>query len=389
MNISVRSIFNFVLSSFLFIGIIFYLPITRGFQGDPIEFGYNIQELFFRYGTAVLFCLSLLLDPVRKSNMKMYAFFLIYLIFTSISIGFDMQSRRHMLNIFTGIVFIKTIVEYYDFKSIKSHIWTLFSVLVANLVLGIFQLCGKDPIFQQINPIIAKGVIEMIGFMKVKAHLGTLAAMISPLLFIVSPWTVLVCIPLIYFSGSSAGASAFVVTTGFMFYCMLSKQKNGLLIFWSIAVALLIGLFAYVLLYDAPGGQFSERFKVWFPAMSDVLRRSPFFGMGIGSFAGSGYQTTQVGHSNLNWVWAHNEYLQMLYETGVFGLMIIIYWIKDMVVRFRQRNDYKSQAFMASFVSVCMVSFLHFPFHIGRHVIPCLFIIAINEAYFSQVKNEI
>jgi O-antigen ligase len=138
-----------------------------------------------------------------------------------------------------------------------------------------------------------------------------------------------------------------------------------------------------------PGGQFGERFKVWFLAFSTTLKQSPFFGLGIGSWALAGVRTAQSSVPEpLGWIWVHNEYLQAFFEMGAFGIIILFHFIRD---RFREARkcfySYEYQAIFCGFLGVLLVSILHFPFHIARLAIPALFIMAICQAWYEERKN--
>jgi len=59
--------FEYALKIFIVVSTLFYLPAPPNMPGpQQVEFGYLIQELFFRYGIVVLFCLGSMLKPTTS-----------------------------------------------------------------------------------------------------------------------------------------------------------------------------------------------------------------------------------------------------------------------------------------------------------------------------------
>jgi len=149
-----------------------------------------------------------------------------------------------------------------------------------------FQLHCKDPIFHHKTGICYP---EGIGFFKIKATLGIYVAVMSPLLIALSPWLVLISLPLLYYSLSSAAVASFVIVIGYLWWMRVNRR----LFYCSLIVLLALGV-SYVIFYDMPGGQFHKRFEIWYITFSKWLQVSPFLGVGLGKFAAFAPQSSEV-----------------------------------------------------------------------------------------------
>ena len=279
------------------------------------------------------------------------------------------------------------VAEYCDLNNLKSYAIWIFWILFANFVMCQLQTLQMDPLYSHIRPDLMPHDDE-IGLMRLKATLGVFAAVTSPILFIASPWLCLISLPLLFYAESSAAVLAFALSLSFILYF-----RNKWL-FYVLGAAMLIGGITYIIIYDMPGGQFGERFRVWGMAFSQVIKMSPFFGHGIGLFARWAPQTSQGGGNPdaLTWIWAHNEYLQVLFELGIIGVVSIVMCIKGVVKDFMKNfEDRELQCLFACFLALLVVSFFHFPFHIARMAGISLFLIALLQAKSTSLedaKNE-
>jgi len=160
-------------------------------------------------------------------------------------------------------------------------------------------------------------------------------------------------------------------------------------LFWSVCAGILALGAVYILNFDMPGGQFLERFKVWWFTFSYSLKSNVFFGNGLGSFAVLGVSTKQKTVSELlNWVWVHNEFLQAFFEAGLAGIVLIFVFVRERVEGFLKfRNDCQTQILFAAFLGLLLVSFFHFPFHLGRFAPLCVFVMALMGAKLKDLEN--
>lgn len=373
--------FEYCLKIFLVVCSLFYMPMLPGqyTQFQAIEWGYMTQELFFRYGVLFLFGASLLIKPKRVFNSKSLGILIIYVIVSGIFIKFDTQARRAILNLFIGILFYKTVYEHIDFKNLKSYGMWFFWLLFANLILCFMQYFRIDPIFDRVD---GTRIVDLVGFMRIKATLGILAVVLAPFLVLIHPLLVLITLPLLWYSQASSAALAFCAA-GLVFAWVKMNKK----LFWPVMGAILIAGGVYVYFNDLPGFTSSyDRFEAWLHGSSFWLKRGPFLGIGAGSFAAVAPQTAQETSSQmLQWIWMHNDYLQSFFEFGIFGGVIITIFIKSRLKQFN-KYDFTSVCLFASFVSILIVSFFNFPFHLARMAGICLFLMAVYHARTSHAE---
>jgi len=316
------------------------------------------------------------MKPERTATLKTFAGFFLYVLGISSFISFDLQQRRAILNIFLGLVFYKMIVEHFDRRYLKVVSLAILAVIAGNILFSIGQIFNVDPLFRHTSDTVV-GFPRPVGLMRLEAHLGTLAAITGPLLMMIHPVLIVTVLPLLFWGSASAAVLAFVVSMGFLLYHQLNK-KVFFVLFALLAAA---GLF-YIVNYDMPGGTFDYRLKIWFKSLQAVLPRSPFYGLGIGSFARWSPQSAQATNdSPLVWIWAHNEYIQLLFELGIVGVFFFWRWFKERFQDLRRCvKDVQFRYAFASFLGLSIVSFFHFPFHLGRLAGISLFSIALVHA---------
>lgn len=368
-SINLQKIFDNLLAFFVVVGTLFFIPYAQGSPLDAISFGYLSQELFFRYGAFLVFGVSLFLKPLRNSDLKWLGIFLVYSFLSIFLYGYDNRIAQSVLNILSGVLFVKTVADHADYKNLKVYCYWFLGLIVLNLATCLQQYFKHDPLFQ--IPAALGRLDSMSGFMRHKVHLGALASLLSPFLFYISPILLVLSIPMICVSNSSTAVVAFILSIGLLAFFRITKRT-----FILLSVLLLLAGAFYVYKYDLPGGSFGERFKVWDFTYSQGLKRHAFLGSGAGSFIKLRVATNQpTADEALLWEWAHNEYVQAFYEFGVYGLAVIFFYIKSCVCGFlKNYQDRKLQILFSSFLVVLAVSFFHFPFHIARLAIPCLFV---------------
>lgn len=384
-SFDLNKVFKYCVMTFVCIGTLFYVPLKANMNPeDAVNLGYLYQDFFFRYGALFLFSFSCLLAPKRVINLKSMSILFIYFIFLALLMNFDLKMRVHLLNFGIGLLFVKTISEHFEDKSVKFIGKFFIALILINLVLMALQYFRLDPILTA-KPHTGSADL-VVGFMRAKVHLGVLAAILAPFIYAVNPWLVLLCLPLLYFSVSSVAVCAFCLS--FLLLSWFDLKRKA---FIGLVLALFLIGAAYVLKYDMPGGQFGDRFKVWHQTISFSLKTNPVLGVGIGSFSKWNPTTVQgTTEERLPWIWAHNEYLQTYFEGGLFALFLMWSYVagffKNMI---RLISDRESRAICASFLTVLMISFFHFPFHLSRLAIPCLFIMAMYEIKASKCKTNI
>lgn len=361
------SIFDIFLKIFLVMSAILYWP---GIMA------YKPQEIFIQYSAVCFFGLSLFVPRRRTTSNVFLAIILFYALFHTLLLHFEDRSRLQMMNMFLGVVIIKVIAERIklDVSSI-GRLYIGFAVL--NIGMMIFQYFDLDPIFTNVN-FDKMQHVEMVGFLGSRFALGCIGALITPFIFTVSPWACLIVVPLLIVGKSSTAVAAALFC--FMF---LMWFKNRF-VFWSLVLFFIGGAIYYVVFIDAPSGQFAKRFKVWWLGLH-MLRGNPLLGHGLGSWLTSGIRSVQENGEPEHWSWAHNEYLQYMFETGVIGIITLYAYFKNFIKKI-DLNILTQRTMVASFLCMAAISVFHFPFHIGRLASICLLTFALMEAQTSNVE---
>jgi O-antigen ligase len=215
-----------------------------------------------------------------------------------------------------------------------------------------------------------------VGFMRLKVHLGVLAAILGPVIVFLAPAFALALLPLLWYAQSSVAVMALVLAFGVWAFLNMPRK-------WFVVLGILfiVAGISYVVFYDMPGGQFTERFKMWHGTISVALKTNPWIGNGIGSFSRFNFQTPQLGHDNIQWIWCHNEFVQSFFEFGVIGLGIIGYFLSSQAKRFKKYSkDTAIQICAISCISILCVSCFHFPWHMARFSHLCIFFFALYMA---------
>lgn len=374
-HFNLKKIFSALVGAFVAIGSVFYIPVSSLIPIDQqFQFGYFSQELFFRYGSLFLILFGSLLSNERR--IKLYLPCLIFFLFLVIGIcyGFDLQIRRQLLNLGIGLLLVKTVAEKSDDSILKCVGFGFLATVLINLAFCLFQYFGIDGLMSNSENL---GKMDRVsGLMRIKVHLGALSAIASPFLVYLSPALLILVLPLLIFSKSSVAVCAVIIALVFLIYHNIDR-----LIFIALSLISFIWGAVYVLFFDMPSGQFGSRFEVWHQALFHTLKSNPVTGLGLGSFPSLGFYTGQVTTTEkIEWIWAHNEFLQVFVEGGlVVSCVLALYAFKCLYeIKYLAFNPRLQVAYSALLV-ILSVSFFHFPFHIARLAIPFLIALAVFE----------
>lgn len=376
--------FEYALKLFLCIGIVFYCPVSGGLSvEEAVNFGYLSQELFFRFGAMVVFCAGLTQTPLRSLKFYSLPMFFVYALCAALLFQFPGFMQNQLTNLFMGVLFYKTVFEHLDFSRLKSYAWWIGWVLFINLAFCALQANGRQVLFSEASHAVAGPMDRMIGMMKLKVHLGTLAAISAPLITLFAPAFALCLIPMLVLGISSSAMIAFVLSVILLMWFRLPKKVSI-----PLSVLILLAGVAFVVFYDMPGGQFGERFKIWEFTLDRSLRFSPIIGSGIGSFKALNIATIQNNGTPIAWGWVHNEGLQALFEFGLIGIAILGSYL---VKRYKEFGQFKSdrilQVLFTSCLSILIISFIQFPFHLGRFTHLIIFMFSGFHARVEDLKN--
>lgn len=361
-----ESVFNLYLKFFLIGCAVFYVP---------GQMAYVPQELFFKYGVMGMLGVCYFVPRKREISNFFLGAILIYAVLQTSVFKFYDGSAGILLNVFLGMFLIRELAERIDldFKAIGNllALFCAFNVLWITL-----QIYNIDPVFSSVAPD-KKMAVDIVGWMGLKSNLGTLAALCFPFIFASNPFNALIVIPLLWFGYSSAAIASVVLT---LLFILWFKSKKA---FWiSLFLVGAAGVF-YVLKVDMPSGEFEKRFPVWFAGVRYLSGTHPILGDGLGSWANTRFTTIQDNGEPQTWSWAHNTFLQYMFELGVMGSIALYAYFKNM---FSRIELYKRNHVLAISILIPLIitSFIHFPWHLGRFAALCCFMLASVEALITE-----
>ncbi len=122
----------------------------------------------------------------------------------------------------------------------------------------------------------------------------------------------------------------------------------------------------------------NERFKTWNEAITDIRtplskdspKRYPFTGLGMGTFN----YVFHVKHNNI-FMQAHNDYVELLYNTGIIGLSLFLCGIGYMLKKnfsfndvFSGKADRYRMHLLSSFICIAICAGGIFCWQLGPHI---------------------
>lgn len=316
-------------------------------------------------------------------------------------------------NIFLAAVIYQFIVKCCYIKSYKKYLWAFTGLLALNVAWCFFQMFQLDPIFQMYDSKYQQTFTEYAGFFALPAFLGNFTAPLVTLSFLLSYYLTPLFLIALFFSKSTF--SMLAAFSAILFFFWFRKR----IAFWIILLIGGVAFLTYAIKYDLPTGQFERRINVWGVVLK-LAFKNQFLGYGIGTYGNQFIAEATPSHNivftndtnyfrrflqdeaaALNklevfeyiksmppafnlfqlrekmrangmdfemWKNAHNEFLEIFYETGLIGLFIVCGFIFDFFKRFWRyaRDNTLCVSLMASFVAILIVSFGHFPFHLAR-----------------------
>lgn len=287
-------------------------------------------------------CLAMLFWNTNK-------FISIFLIYTTFSYLFICsQSPRAMLCLITGYAGI--MFSYFVSQSDTSKIYkvlALFAMLNAFLV--ILQIFKLDPIFSQTSNWVLD---RTVGFMGSRNQLGIFHAGSSVLLMSISPWFLLLSLPILLVKCSSAFAGLIAGIISYLFF-------TGKRLLATLLILLVLALIPLLLYFKGNLiAELKERVQVWTLTINQtingkmdlydseegsvtlsnhrVVKFNPLFGAGIGNFFVFS-PSSQVGFNFSPWhryEHAHNDFVEGFLEFGYAGLALMLLCISSVISNF-------------------------------------------------------
>ena len=347
-------------------------------------------------------------------------------------------SRESMLNVFFACVIYQFIVKASRPEEIRKYMGVFLGVLALNIFWCLRQKFNIDPIFSMMNYDKQQVISEPSGFFALPAMLGNFSAVVLPFC-LMNGFLGYIFIPLVI-AGLIFSKSTFSVLAAFLSLLVFFWFRKRI-VFWGVLLVSIIFSSFYIIKFDLPEGQYFRRARAWALVEHQAFAK-PVVGYGIGSLAYHLFVEVTPSHNNyyirtadqfksilvketedhgkpdlskwisenferansksvqgemqknnmdfLIWNPLHNEYLQAFFETGLIGVILIGLYIRDIFKRFWDfgRKNLVVISLFASFCSILLISFGHFPFHVARLAGPFLSIMALLELALISCKKQ-
>jgi putative inorganic carbon (HCO3(-)) transporter len=123
---------------------------------------------------------------------------------------------------------------------------------------------------------------------------------------------------------------AWISLAGALFFMMIISKKKSALIsaFVFFGILLLLPQSRVLIFSMVESGCDADRFKYWQTAFA-MVKEHPFLGQGLGTFM----QNFGKHQPDLQISYAHNCYLQVLAETGLFGLIAFLAFVSRTIYK--------------------------------------------------------
>ena len=356
----------------------------------------------------------------------------------------NIPNQSHMVqNIFFAAVLYHFIVKYADLESLKKYLWAFYGVMLLSCFWIALQANQIDPLWVNSNQSahVSSFISEYAGFFNLPQLMGNYVAAVTPFAFVLNP--LLAGFALIALGCSKSTFAVIAALTASLFFYWFRKR----IVFWIILLVFGTAGTFWVLKFDLPGGQFERRLNIWGTLLKTSFQKQ-FTGHGIGAYnseyvfieseatgktqmvkdtkellgflifqadklpsprrekllgiltkinPGEGLHLTKLNDFlraesfafNI-WAEAHNEFLQVFFEFGIFGILILFGYFINLFRRFFMLGLEKNKAALAlasSVVAIIVISAAHFPFHLARIAGPYLVILALFETILIRAED--
>ena len=290
----------------------------------------------------------------------------------SLVIKDDANGVQFNINVFTLLNMLNIIlygIFYYILREIKIDrklIYKTFCFVgIFQAVYVILQCLQIDQFFFHIGE--QPGVIKRwgVGLWANEALVSWCIAICSPfflafkeLRFKIGYW---VCFIALLFTRCSTGIIGFIF--GGLFWLYFKNKRLAIIITITLLLICLgmiaSGKFAYY--FNEP-----HRFKIWAKTLQ-IWKGAPLTGWGLGSYRQLFQQLAPEFSSSGHWAQAHNEYIQILFETGIIGFGLFMALIFTTILKFI-RNRVGIIPF-TSLLIFGLVALTGFPLHTAHGVL--------------------
>ncbi len=279
------------------VGIIMYFGI-RAYVSDSIDLG--IGDLYLLFSASSVYCVVKLVGGQKVFKMGMLAIFLLFVF--------------NVANYFESFALLRDETIGFALGTPKSGMFnhrnfcSIFLMQVT-LMLVVYTLNGTRGAgsggFKSILFRISTGVLAVTGFLS------------------------------LYYCGARGGMLGLffglLVATGFY---ILPKKRRSVNVLWSIIIwgVFFCGIYFNKLALFKKSGGLEDRLD-YFGMAIDQIPDALIFGSGSMSYSYKSYENWSIfGDHHLDHVWVHNEFLQIVTDYGIVGLLLVLILVLQIVV---------------------------------------------------------
>jgi len=363
-------------------GLIYILLVIAMTQRPPFFGYYNLSEnirfnMSFIFMWVTIFAFGLYI----ASEINLWIGFFLFYSMISANIYNTEESGAALLSVILGAILFVTIFHVYNKNAIIT-IFCLFSV--ANFIFIIAQLLNLDLTIIINKKLFLPDRQMRMGILDNRNSLSAAFAFCLPVLFDKKLWY---GIPIVFAGLIMAKAVGGVISTipALTYYSYVWLGKKAIIMFIIIAC----GLFLYIKFIDHP--DYKSRWACWkmygeirqndYVLVNDnkdygAIRNTSLFGAGLGHwkkifnlrdtrsnrcFVCEKISEWSGSNRPMIYLQAHNEFIQTDMEMGKIGLLLIIGYLINVLVRVRNINDPRPALIL---LAVIVDSMVYFPFHI-------------------------
>ena len=300
---------------------------------------------FPQYIALFSFLCFFLVGRLWKFN-KFLVLFLNYCLFSSIFVA-KLNPRSVILTIQLILVsFGAYQISQFDKKYVKWIFNALFGLVLVHILWIVLQIFNLDPIFRSIK---TSSLDNAVGFCGSWDTSGAFLAITSPLLSFFHPLFLGLSLIGVFASRSSFSFVSLLVSSLGYLFCVNKKA------FKIALTSLCIGAFIFFAKVESVSlAQIKNRGLVWKTAISSAINEdisirtnketlvkvkgNMWVGYGIGRFLNlfPRYpETTDFNNSSVGYfAHAHNDYVEMFFDLGIVGVMLVLALLIDFIIRF-------------------------------------------------------
>ena len=258
-------------------------------------------------------------------------------------------------NFLCFVLFYKFSCEYLWEKEIKNILKLLSYSVLGVLFYCVLQVLKLDQFFTALD---TRAVDELVGTIGNTAHLSGYLAICQPLFFKKSRFNILCLILLwVILLMCKSFSGIFTAICVILFWLFMTKQYKkiwfGLSGLGLVTIPLVINhTFFTQFLSD------SGRFKVW-KIVFDVFKKRPITGYGLGIV-----NALKINISSSTWRHLHQEYYQIAIETGIIGLVLVLWCIWEYFKLVNSNRNELTLKLASIFFGFCVLALFTFNCHL-------------------------